>query len=722
MSRKLRKARRLLLNPAATLLALFAGVGVSTCLAQIPLRNEIEKRETLMQAIAESEKLLAQYPNSDFTPTLMFQLGELYLRRAALQFQSAMSIYEEQEKQYADGTLKEQPVPPQVDFSDAIDVLQRLLEHYPNIHFRDKVLYRIALCYQQQGQNDQASVYFKQLSEATTDKALLEEADFRLGEYFFEQKEYASAIEHYKHLLTSWDSPYFDMALYKLGWSYYNIEDYTNAITIMLDLIEDVNLLEHAKANELGKTGTDLRQEAIEYVAISLAESGGPPKAREVLQSRKDSDYAEKILVHLADLYRERNFYHEAVAILRLLIEFYPLKPEAPKYQKKIVENYELAGEKQEADKARDVLIAQYGPGSPWLEMLTDSTARRETLAMVEEALYILGTEAQARAQQTHDPGEYARAIGKYRIYLAKFPHVPRAHKVQFYLGECLYESGRYAEAAKAYYGLMLNYPDSQFAEMAAYHRILAYNQILQESSAHDTTDFFMLNFLGSDSSQVHILRTPSSIQAQLMQACNDFSLYNSDSDHLPEVLMTFGDLLYEIAEYDMARKVFQRLLDNPFSQRFRPQATIMVAQCEFKMRAYPEAETWGRKVIQLFPDSVRFVRRAKKLISSAKFQHAEMFLEQGDTTRAAEAFTRVGKTAPDTSVAIQAFLEAATRYQQIDQREKAVEVYRALAARFPTIKQAPESLFKAGLLLEDLEDWRRAADAYLELYTTWPR
>ncbi|MFQ5675178.1 MAG: tol-pal system YbgF family protein, partial [bacterium] len=408
-------------RPTVYFALILGSLGFSQLNAQDSPNQDIKQGQNLAQAIHASEELLSKFPKNDFTPNVMFQLVELYAKRSVLNFERDMLIFEVAEENHDKGLTATEPVFPKIDYSDAISLATTLLEKFPNAGFSDKVIYRIAYCYLEQGDDAFAMEYFERLAQETDDKQLLEEAYFRLGEYNFEQKHYRTAIDYYDRPLTSWDSPYFDMALYKLGWSQYNIDNYSEAIGYFLYLIDDIKLLERLETELAGKTKTDLHAEAIEYAAICFAEFGGAEKAREFLSEHKDKPYTKTILLHLVDILQKRNFYTDAIDALKVLLDFYADEPEAAQFQKRIVENYELAGENKKADAARETLISEYGPGSDWLARLGDDDIKKDVLSVAENFLYTLGTAAQERARQTQDITEYDLAIEKYQRFIEKF-------------------------------------------------------------------------------------------------------------------------------------------------------------------------------------------------------------------------------------------------------------------------------------------------------------
>ncbi len=698
---------------------LFAVFGLSPdqeLQSQVAPGQDIKKIRNIIEAISESEALLAKYPDSDFAPNIMFQLVELYAQRAKLRFQREMMIYEEAEKKFDQGILTDEPTMPQIDYSDAVRTSDMLLEKYANVSFRDKLLYRIALCQIEEGNEEKSFDYFVMLSLETQDKQLLEESYFRIGEYFFKHKNYQKAVDHYSHLLSSWDCPFFDMALYKLAWSYYNLEEYTKAIGTFIYLIEDVSLLLQTETSYLGTTKADLRQESKEYVAICFTEYGGTEKAREFLSDKKEQQYTEDILLLMAEVYKKRNFYTDAISCLNILIEFYPDKPEAVNYQQQIVENYELAGDNEKYTEARLFYISNYGLDSVWLRTIKDDDIRHQVLNIAEGYLFALSSEAQAIAQVSKTKSHYDLAINRYRTFYRNFPNSHRIGKVLFYLAECLYEIESYIEAADFYYEIVFNYTESEFRETAAYNRVLAYDKLIKLESGTDSTSCYLQNFLGLGAARVDTFIVFNAHQSQFLQASNDFVLFFTQSSRLPELLMKYALTLYELEQFKLAKDTYEHMISNLSINSYLPQAYTMIGQCAFKLGDFLEAEVWFQRLTDIFPDSTRYVERAKRMIASTKFKLAESYLESSDSTRAALEFEKLGWVVYDSTISERALFEAALLYENLGEKNKAIETYESIPEIFPETKSIDKAIFKAGVLCEELEDWNRAAINYLAL------
>lgn len=674
----------------------------------------------LNAAIANAEELLKKYPDSDFSPSVMFQLIELYVKRSSFDYQQQMASYERDLQRFDSGQIQAEPAMPRVSYRKAIELGYKILEQYPTAPFNDKIIYRLALCHLEEGNQEMAREYFERMIRDYPNSPYVLEANFRIGEACFDKRDYVTATQYYSKLFNQWQNPFFSMALYKLAWSYYNVNDYAKAISTFIYLIDDITNIKDANTpEELGKSPADLRQEAIEYVAQSFAEFGGPEKAREFLAKYSGKDYGIEIFLKLAATYRARNFYDEAIRTVEITLEMWPFNEQGPLLQNEVVENYLSSEQLDKAEAARLTLVNNFGPGSAWLEKHPEGEIRDKALALAEQHLYILGTEAQARAQANKNPGDYQLAIQRYQEYVAKFSDTPNAPKVSYYLAECFYETRDFANAAEAYKRVMMEYPTSEFKDDAAYNRIISHFDELAMATQPDTTSFILANFLGNGKPDT--LTVPNATSAKLLTACNDFAVLMSASQRYPEVLMKYGESLFNLKEFRSAQRVYEKIITTMPKSRFAVQAHLLHAQCSMETQNFLLAEKWARKVAEQYPDSTVQVERAKRLISSAKYKLADVFKAKGEHSVAAIAFENIAASSQDSTISELALAESATAFEKAGNKLKAVEIYEKFNLRFPNSARVDEALYRAALLCEEDSKWTRAAQNYLALVAARP-
>ncbi len=689
---------------------------VSDTTASIDINN-------LNATIAHHEQMIAKYPNQPFVPYLMFELAELYASKAQFEFKQKMKKYEEDIAKFEKGEIFGEPILPHMSLQKTIDICYSLLEKYPNLPYKDKILYRLAISHLDEGNQEKAKEYLQRLIFETPESPRISEAHFRLGEYYFSKRDFYKAIEEYKFLLNRWDDPYFNYSLYKLGWSYFNINDFTGAISTFIYLISDINLLETMNTKLLGKTKADVRNEAIEYIAHSLTEYHGPKTLEEILSQDQTQSYAIDVLLKMGEIYKKRNFYKDAIRVYQTLLNMYPFYPDAPNIQKEIIQCYEADLNEDQALEAKDTFVEKYGPDSEWLKKHQEGKVRETAVNMSEEMLYSLGTEFQAKAQEKNQASEYRRAIEKYEEYLKKFRTSERAARVNFYLAECYYAVQEFDKAADEYYKVMTIYGNNEFRETAAFNRILAYYEILSRQKAStDTITLYIEDFVGGGTETIIPIKVTSEMQFNLIRACNDFVRQQPQSEHVLDVLIKYAETLYNLDRWDLAVKLYKMAVEPKYrGSPYYGQCIKMVAQCYLKMGNFRESEKWFNNLADAFPDSARHVRKYKKLVASAKFKHAEELKKKGKATKAAVEFLKLAFSTKDEQIARAAIFEAGGQFEEAEDLEKAVRAYERMLEEQPNVSFKDELLMKAGLLYEKQENWLKAAEKYLRVANECP-
>ncbi|HDP99757.1 MAG TPA: tetratricopeptide repeat protein, partial [bacterium] len=509
--------------------------------------------------------------------------------------------------------------------------------------------------------------------------------------------------------------------LYKLGWSYFNVNDFANAISTFIYLISDITLLETLNTEMLGKTKADVRNEAIDYIAHSLTELEGATIARQVLSKDETQSYAIDVLKKMGEIYKQRNFYKQAIETYQILLDLFPFYPDAPMIQKEIIRCYESDLDEDLAVKAKDVLVQKYGPDSEWLRKHPEGNVHQNAVHLSEEMLFSLGTHHQAKAQEKNRKSEYLLAIEKHQDFLKKFRDSEKAAKVNYYLAECYYAINQFEKAAEEYYKVMTFYDDNEFKEISAYNRILAYYELLKRQDKRDSTTFYIEDFVGGGETIIPI-KVACEAQFNLIKACNDFVRRLPDSENLLEVLMKFAETLYGLERWDLAAKVYKMTVQPQYrNSPFYGQSLGMIAQCYLKLGSFEESEKWFNNLADAFPDSAKYVQRTKKMVASSKYKHAEQLRDSGKSTKAAVNFLKLAFSTEDEDVARAAIFQAANQFEKNGEIETAVKAYERMLEEQPNVSFKDELMMKAGLLYEKTANWVRASNHYLKLANQCP-
>jgi len=122
---------------------------------------------------------------------------------------------------------------------EAIELYDRILATYPDYEHNDGVLYQKARAYDELGRPDEAMAVMDQLVAGYPYSRYFDEVQFRRAEYFFTRKKYIDAENAYSAIVTMGEgSEYYELALYKLGWTLYKQQFHEEALHQYVALLD----------------------------------------------------------------------------------------------------------------------------------------------------------------------------------------------------------------------------------------------------------------------------------------------------------------------------------------------------------------------------------------------------------------------------------------------------------------------------------------------------
>ena len=185
---------------------------------------------------------------------------------------------------------------------EAIKIYERLLTEYPNYERRDQVLYQMARAYDELGQTEQAMDVMQRLVGEFGYSRYSDEVQFRRGEYYFTRRRFREAEGAYETIASAGArSEFYELSLYKLGWSLYKQDFYEEALhryMALLDYKVSVGYdFDQAHAEEDERRVTD----TFRVISLSFSNLGGPDTLAEYYGT-----YGERALrrSHLPELGR----------------------------------------------------------------------------------------------------------------------------------------------------------------------------------------------------------------------------------------------------------------------------------------------------------------------------------------------------------------------------------------------------------------------------------
>jgi len=695
--------------------------------------ESLDRRERL-DAIQQFEEFLVRYPKDpNYTPDAMFRLAELYYEKASDEFNEALAGYrEEVRRAIAEG--REPPPEPQRDDSKPIALYRRLLSDFPGYRFLDGVQYLLAYSLGDTGQPEESMRAYAELIERYPQSTFVPEAWVRLGDFWFDDLRAGSlrkAADAYSHLRAWPAHPLYPRALYKLGWTFYRLDDYEQAVDAFTKLLDAYV----AASEKTGKPpGGDVWPEAIQYTAISFADmkGDGVARARELFQSLGGRPYQAEVFQRLGDILFDETRYEEAAAAYGQFLASAPLSPEAPKVQAKIVSAWQRDRRFDMEAKEREVLVAAYDEGGRWLEANRgDRDLIHDTRDMVEKNLARAASFHHVQAQALKQQGRLAQAVEEYRAaahaygqYLKQFPHAKDLYDVSFNYADALYNSLDFEGAARTYAEVRDDPADDKHREEAGLSAVISWEgEITRRERAGEIPTLPVL--LSADRKDAALPRALplAAVEEDLVRDSDAYDDVAPESERAPAIAYKAGELFYVHNQFGEARCRFEEVVARwPNSPMAQYSANLII-------ESYLAVKDWAaveQAAARLQSDkvgqSVALAASLQKFKLGGRFNRAQELMEQRKYEQAAALYSALVAEDPRHEFADKALYNAASCYESARRFESALRLYERLYANYPRSEFADDALFRVAYNAENTYDFEKAVDRYELLVEKYPK
>jgi len=475
--------------------------------------SDAEERRLRKLAIEAHEKFVKAHPDTPYTARRTFRLAELYFEQAEEDFLNEFETYQDLADQFDAGKVEFLPEPPQKDYRKSIALYKRIIRDFPDYAELGAVYYMMGYCY-----SDDASRHLDPERAEQTYLSMLEnvpvsgyraQAYFRLGDLYFEENQTRRALAYYNEILNEFDRQeanaelrnederLYELALYKVAWAYYKVDDLPVAIEKFIELIDWAE----RKEARTGKV-TDLKGESIRYLAVSFADQAvemdvSPIEyAGRLLGRLGERPWSYGVLKELAGILKDQARFEEAISAYLFLQDRYPLSPDGPEFQNNVIVLYNnlAVPDRDAAASARVALTNRYGFDSPWhAANKNNKDAIAKATEYILDSLQWVALTYHAKAQETGEPMDYVLAARKYEEYLERYPFAKNAYELSYNLADCYFwiggqtftdnrgVSGVGWERAIDQYSRLFGFPETEFRQDAVLGIMFSLNFLWKE-------------------------------------------------------------------------------------------------------------------------------------------------------------------------------------------------------------------------------------------------
>ncbi len=429
--------------------------------------------------------------------------------------------------------------------------------------------------------------------------------------------------------------------------------------------------------------------EALSYVATSFRHLGGPSVTASYFKLKGERRYEREIYLTMGNHYMVEKNLDKGVETYQSFVNLHPHDPMAPFISSYVMEAYQKYGKRQEADLVRTALLKRYDIDSDWYKKNSDE-ARDRSRPLIKSELHRIAVSSHAKAQE--EKLKEKKDAG-FRLasswYRRYLRNFPKAPEAL----EIQLLLGETLMAVSAYDEAGKVYEKAAFAgPKKKANRKAAYSAVIAYGQVSSGAG-----------------------EAAFLAISKRFVRHFPDDPEAPLVLFKAAESLFDRKAYLEAAAIFEDLLIDYPEHATAVTSRKLVAHSYMKAGAYHKAREGYREALAMLPEKQEEKRnKLSDLLVSAIYKEAEEEKTAGALVKAAELFEEISREVPLHSLAPEALFEAALLYEDLNTPRSAIRIYRKIAREYPKSDLVERSYLQAGLLYEASGDNLQAAAVFV--------
>ena len=558
---------------------------------------------------------------------------------------------------------------------EAIALYQRLLAEYPHYEHNDQALYQMSRAYEELGQADLAMKVMDRMVRDYPKCQYMDEVQFRRAEYFFTRKRYLDAEDAYQNVVHMGVKSYFyQLALYKLGWTFYKQELYDEALDRYLALLDYKVTTGYDFAQTRDKMERKRIDDTFRVISLCFSNLGGSKTVSEYFAKHGSKSYEDGIYSNLGEFYFDKRRYADAAATYNAFVSMNPYHRKAPDFQMRVIDIDIAGGFPTLVIDAKKEFARTYGLQAPYWkhdkpdtrpEVISWLKANLTDLAKHYHSLY------QNKAKEKDRDANYEEAMHWYREFLAAFPKDPDSSSVNYLLADLLMENRAFDLAAVEYEKTSYDYPHHEKSAQAGYAAVYAYRQQLAGAAPEQKDE----------------------AKRKAVASSLRFAATYPEHEKVAIVLGAAADDLYGMRDFEHAETTARKLiLSYPKADTdVVREAYVVVGHSTYELHRYAEAEAAYLKVLSLLPAGEKSKEGISDNLAAAIYKQGEQAGANKDYRAAADNFLRVGRMAPASRFRVNAEYDAAAALILLKDWKTAASVLSGFREKFPGSDLLPE-------------------------------
>ena len=610
------------------------------------------------------------------------------------EFESRTTVQQGSLSQYGDETFSFEGEPIPSGPLEAIETYKKLLSSYKNYARKDKILYQMSRAYDEIGQQDEAILVMERLVTEYPYSDMADEVHFRRGEYYFVRKHWREAEKAYHSVVvTGPESEFYELGLYKLGWSLYKQASYDEALNNFIALLDHRNMNGYVFDGYESEGAASRVADTFRVISLCFDNLGGPEVIEEYFEEIGQRRYEDKVYANLGEYYFGKLRYDDAASVYRSFVDLYSSHKISPYFNRRAVEIFEQAGFPQRVVEAKKEFSTRYALSSDYWT-INELYSSPDVIAYLRANLVDLASHYHAayqnpRVAKDRQPN-FDEAQHWYRQFLTSSPGDPATPQANFRLADLLLENQEFVEAAIEYEHAAYDYAAREWTVDAAYAAIYSYRQELKAAE-------------GARRRGVMKLAATSSLR---------FADEFPEHEQVPNVLSNAADDLYEVKNFPLAIEAARKLIARyPHANAgLRRSAWSVVAYSSMEVENYVAAERAFAQVLALTPSGDEARSSLADGLAASIYKQGEQAVLSENYQAGADHFARVRDVEASSTFRISAEYAAAATLVRLAEWSQAAAGLEAFRTSHPQHKLAAEATRQLAYVYNEIGEIKRSA------------
>jgi tetratricopeptide (TPR) repeat protein len=551
---------------------------------------------------------------------------------------------------------------------EAIELYMTLLSDYPLYKRNDEVLYQMSRAYEELGLIKEAMAVMERMIHDFPGFRYIDEVQFRRAEYFFAHKRYLDAEDAYTSIVNiGVGSSFYELALYKLGWTFYKQELYEEALHQFITLLDHKVSVGYDFAQTEDEQERKRTEDTFRVISLSFSNLGGVDSVVQYFSRHGKRSYEDSVYSNLGEFYFDKRRYADAAAIYNAFVTHNPFHKVAPNFHMRVIEIQTAGGFPSLVLDSKKEFASTYSLKSDYWKYF-DPGDRPDVLDYLKTNLTDLANHYHAYYQNPPQAEEKAanfeEALHWYREFLTSFPMDIESPVVNYQLADLLLENGSFDAAALEFEKTAYGYPPHEKSSQAGYAAVTAYREQVGTVSPED-----------QDAVKREVVRTSLKFADTFLE-----------HEKAAIVLGAAADDLYGMKEYESALAAAYKLLEvfvDTDVDVVRA-AWLVIGHSSYELLHYSEAETAYLNVLGLLPKGDNTHGELVDNLAASIYKQGEQANAAQDYRVAADHFLRVSRMAPTSKIRPTAEYDAAAALIQLKDWETAASVLTGFRSSFP--------------------------------------